>query len=690
MTRIRCFMVLCSFLICTGALAHFSRDKNDVLILKGLLEEGYDPLSGVHVTIYQDNKKLQTITTDENGLFTLQMRLHRVYTISFKKDDYVTKTVYVNSSLPDGEGGKWQVQFSMGLFEMYPGLDVSALEDPVTKIIFKEDENGFGYDEHYTAKMMARVEKIHDQLRRLKEEAYRRLIREGDHHFDQKAYQSSITFYQKAVDQRPDDRYPQKQIERARKLLKKYEKRQTLYEDAISRADALYDKEKYEKSRETYYEALSYNRSASYPKEQIKKIKEKLRQLKAESMNRQYQSLIKEADAAFDNENFDAARSAYQKALSVHPDKQYPRDRIERIDAVVQKRKRESTAYSRLIHQADSAFNENAYSEAKAIYSEALFIKPAHSYPRNQIAKIDEILQEISASEKRKKALNGKYSDAIHTADQLFEAEAYEDAKVAYNQALKVKPGESYPKERITAIDQLFEKRRKIKDEKDQGYRQAVSEADRALEQKDYKKALHHYHQALSFKPEESYPGSQIEKINNVLSQLEREKQEQERKDQLYAKALNNADKCFRDKAYYDAKVNYEKALKYKPGELYPKKQLEKIEEIWEALENAKKKNTAKPQQVDNGSGDEPPVLEFASEAERHKYLNSLSGAYPEGITVEYYNLKKRKIKRVIVNHSGVAKDYRRVKHSWGGVFYFRNGQNISKAVFNVETKKKG
>jgi tetratricopeptide (TPR) repeat protein len=687
MTRMHFFMVLCTFLMCNVAWDAFSQHNDDVLMLKGLLEEGHDPLSGVYVTIDQDNKTLRTTTTDEKGLFTLDMNLHSIYTISFKKEDYVTKKIYVNSSLPEGEGGEWQVEFSMGLFEMYPGLDVSALEYPVTKIIFKEDENGFGYDEHYTAKMMAKVEKILAQLQRLKEEDYRRLIRKGDHHFDRKAYQSSITFYQKALDQRPDDRYPKKQIERARKLLKKHQKRQTFYENAISRADALYDAEKYEKAREIYYEALSYDRSASYPKQQIEKIEENLRRMKAERKTRQYQDIIKQADKAFDNENFDAARSSYQKALTVKPDKQHPNERLKRIEAIVQKRTRESNVYNRLIRQADSSFTESAYANAKTRYSEALFIKPANAYPRDQISKIDDILEEISAREKREKLLNDKYRDAINTADQLFENGAYEDARVAYNQASKVKPGASYPQKKISTIDQILQKRRENKEKNDQGYREAVSEADQSMEQKNYEAALQHYHQALAFKPEKSYPRSQIEKINNVLSQLEKEKQEQERKNQRYTQAINDADKCFRDKAYYDAKVNYEKALGYKPDELYPKKQLEKIEKTWEALEDTKKKNAAKPQQLDHTSGDEPPVLEFASEAERKNYLNQLSGEYPRGITVEYYNLKKRKIKRVIVNHNGVAKDYRRVKHSWGGVFYFRNGQSISKAVFNVETK---
>ncbi len=68
------------------------------------------------------------------------------------------------------------------------------------------------------------------------------------------------------------------------------------------------------------------------------------------------------------------------------------------------------------------------------------------------------------------------------------------------------------------------------------------------------------------------------------------------------------------------------------------------------------------------------------------KYLSELAIKYPEGITVEYYEFPNRKLKRVIVNRNGVAKEYKESKTSYG-TFYFRNGQSISNYVFFNETK---
>ena len=99
----------------------------------------------------------------------------------------------------------------------------------------------------------------------------------------------------------------------------------------------------------------------------------------------------------------------------------------------------------------------------------------------------------------------------------------------------------------------------------------------------------------------------------------------------------------------------------------------------------AEKDDEAKEKKAENT----PPAMDFGNSKDRKTYLNNLAKKYPKGITVENYELKKRKVKRVIVNYDGIATDYRRVKHSWGGTFYFRNGQSISKGVFQVETRER-
>jgi len=49
-----------------------------------------------------------------------------------------------------------------------------------------------------------------------------------------------------------------------------------------------------------------------------------------------------------------------------------------------------------------------------------------------------------------------QYKDAVTKADKLFAAMDYENAKKAYDEALKLKPQESYPKQQITKCDEAM------------------------------------------------------------------------------------------------------------------------------------------------------------------------------------------------------------------------------------------
>ena len=73
----------------------------------------------------------------------------------------------------------------------------------------------------------------------------------------------------------------------------------------------------------------------------------------------------------------------------------------------------------------------------------------------------------------------------------------------------------------------------------------------------------------------------------------------------------------------------------------------------------------------------------------------SLSGAgsvslvkkMPLDTSVSHYSHHNMDITEVILNREKILRVYHRVKHNWGGVFYFKNYRAISKTLFFLETK---
>ncbi|MGQ9846663.1 MAG: hypothetical protein ACUVQP_04050, partial [Bacteroidales bacterium] len=200
------------------------------------------------------------------------------------------------------------------------------------------------------------------------------------------------------------------------------------------------------------------------------------------------------------------------------------------------------------------------------------------------------------------------------------------------------------------------------------------------------------YTEALKIKPEENYPKNKITEIENLIAQKEKKEQEINLKEQSYKDAITKADKAFLSKDYSSAIAYYQTALKQKPNESYPKQKILECQELLKKRNEEEQKRLAEEKQRQIAEEQEKlrklESINFNDKVEVEKYLSELAKTYPEGVTEENYEDKTKKIKRIIVNKNGVANEYRQVIHNWGGEFFFKNGQSISKNLFLIETKK--
>jgi hypothetical protein len=77
----------------------------------------------------------------------------------------------------------YKYSFTVELFESYPGLDVSALNKPVTKIIYNKEDDAFDFDAAYTELMRKEIDKITNQIEMMKKQTYQQLITKADEFF---------------------------------------------------------------------------------------------------------------------------------------------------------------------------------------------------------------------------------------------------------------------------------------------------------------------------------------------------------------------------------------------------------------------------------------------------------------------------------------------------------------------------
>lgn len=447
------------------------------------------------------------------------------------------------------------------------------------------------------------------------------------------------------------------------------------YNALIASADKAFDKKTYPGALNDYKDALALKPGEAHPTARIAEInglldaaardKAEQERLAREAAEREkhYNELIAAADGAFKSKEYDRARSGYTDALGVKPGEKHPTDRLAEIERILadlaakdaadaaekarleEERRRKEAAdaetearYREAVARGDAGFSSESFDAARSGYNDALGIKPDEAYPKERLAAIDKLLadrerakSDADAAERARleaerlkreadaAALEARYKDAIAKGDIAFDADKLEDARARYTEALAIKPGGSYPQERIAAIDQLLvdrerakldadaaeAERRRLEEERrrkaeadaeaarlaaldeqarldaekarEAAYLKTIAEADAAFGKEEYDNARGLYTQALDAKPEEIYPRSQIEKIAKLLEEIERKRREAElaaeRKEQppppkrgsrIDQKEVSDAEEFMRAARLREEQEKYERIKKLK------------------------------------------------------------------------------------------------------------------------------
>ncbi|MFW5757568.1 MAG: hypothetical protein ACOCUQ_02880 [Bacteroidota bacterium] len=241
-----------------------------------------------------------------------------------------------------------------------------------------------------------------------------------------------------------------------------------------------------------------------------------------------YDKQIRQADMYFDTGNLDMAKSSYEEASGFLPEKEYPKEKIAEIEALKAERMKNQSEYNKLIASADQDYKKEMYESARQKYRQAALLMSGDSFANNKIAKIDELI-------KQKEDDTREYNRLISIADAAFESKSYDMAKLRYQQAADLMPGESYPDERVLEIDKI----KKNGANTDAEYAKLIQKADNYFGLKKLENAKKYYQSAQSLKPSESYPQNRLSLINQMLDEQtmmvakQKEKEKQQKEDQL-------------------------------------------------------------------------------------------------------------------------------------------------------------
>ncbi len=198
-----------------------------------------------------------------------------------------------------------------------------------------------------------------------------------------------------------------------------------------------------------------------------------------------------------------------------------------------------------------------------------------------------------------------------------------------------------------------------------------IRDADIEFESTDYTLAKDYYQEALRLRPNEEYPTKMLTKIELILNSSSLALKD---KINMY-KA--KADSSFDLVDYDNAKIGYEAVLKIDDGNLYAKKRLAESKDMITKQLAALELKDQEEKEIDISNIEIKPSFQ--------KKSAELVTKYPQGVTKKEYKEGSKVISLIIVISDDKGVEYKKVKHDWGGEYYFRNGESVPKFEYNKE-----
>lgn len=573
--------------------------QSDDISLYGVVRDHADnkKIPNVDIIVYENGSKIFDRKTNLNGKYDFVLDFDKFYKIVYNYPNYVSKFLTIDvRDIPevDRKGG-FEMNIDMTLFKEVEGLDVSLLDDPIGKAQFDPKRGEMAWDMAYTNMMQKKirdlmrkhdekVEQVEAEKDKMQDE-FRNLVRLGDAGMKNRDYDSSVGYYTQALTIKTDDEEVIQKLKDAKSAaaeMAAIKEKQARYDGFIKQADSFFNKSDWSNAMTQYQSASKLFPEEEYPQIRIKTINEKLdAERNHAKLEAQIMALLKEGDRLVAIEEYDGGIGKYEEVLSLDPNNSDAKRKL-----VNARRKRDEwlknqenqAQYDELITQADKLFDEKNYSNAIKKYRSSTLIKPAETYPQEQISKAEELLSLAKAEEAKLKS----FQELVEKGDAKISETEYQAGIDFYNQALGIFSDDKAVKSKITdakakiAAELAAEEAARKQKELDEEFAGLVVQGDNSFDLTNYDDAIGFYQQALKIKKGDAEVEAKIDRARKAINNLLEEKQ----LDEQYAEVIRKADKEFNGHRYDAAKEFYNQALSIKEGEEYPQNKLLEIDQI--------------------------------------------------------------------------------------------------------------
>ena len=260
-----------------------------------------------------------------------------------------------------------------------------------------------------------------------------------------------------------------------------------------------------------------------------------------------YESLMKKGNDKFSAKDFISAKTYYEMALKQKANDATAKKKLEETVKKIQEDGARQEIFYAHLDTGDQFFNQQKYEEALAEYEAALKVFPEDKYVGGQADAVRAILKERQDKQ-------DAFDTAMSQGETLLAEDNYDAAIMQFETAIEIFPNDNLPKEKLAEAKQ----KKQLYNEKVTRFDNLMEEARQFGLRKNYESAIGKLDQALELFPndmEANAKRNEYQAAKGIADQ--------------YNGIIAVADQLYENKAYKEAKTQYQSALAVVKGDAY-------------------------------------------------------------------------------------------------------------------------
>lgn len=264
----------------------------------------------------------------------------------------------------------------------------------------KYEQVKIAYEEAYKYDATETVTNKLVSINRLIEEAknktitYNSNIAKGQALMAQKQYKEAIVEFESASRIEPKEKYPLNKIDEINQILNQIEN-QKLYDAQMAQGSAYLSNRNFETANTFFKTALTYKPDDITAINKCKECDNGIAVIEQKRVDKEYKQKMKQGDLAYSQKKYDLAIDSYVQAQGLKPNQAEPGNKIAECNGAIfeEKTKENNIKYKKLINQADVAYNNKQFDYARTLYIQAQNLMPNESYPTIRISSINKKME---------------------------------------------------------------------------------------------------------------------------------------------------------------------------------------------------------------------------------------------------------------------------------------------------------